>query len=37
MNKITLEELDKWIDGLEPKPQTTLVSLLKLNNFLSFI
>lgn len=23
MNKITLEELDKWIDGLEPKPQTT--------------
>lgn len=23
MNKITLEELDRWIDGLEPKPQTT--------------
>lgn len=23
MNKITLETLDKWIDGLEPKPQTT--------------
>lgn len=23
MSKITLEELDKWIDGLEPKPQTT--------------
>lgn len=23
MNKITLEELDKWIDGLEPKAQTT--------------
>lgn len=23
MNKITLEELDKWIDGLDPKAQTT--------------
>lgn len=23
MSKITLEELDRWIDGLEPKPQTT--------------
>ena len=23
MNKITLETLDKWIDELEPKPQTT--------------
>ena len=23
MAKITLEELDRWIDGLEPKPQTT--------------
>lgn len=23
MSKITLEELDKWIDGLDPKPQTT--------------
>ena len=23
MNKITLEALDQWIDGLEPKPQTT--------------
>lgn len=27
MNKITLEELDKWIDGLEPKPQTTKYSI----------
>lgn len=23
MSKITLEELDKWIDNIEPKPQTT--------------
>lgn len=23
MNKITLEELDRWIDNIEPKPQTT--------------
>jgi hypothetical protein len=23
VSKITLEELDKWIDGLDPKPQTT--------------
>lgn len=23
MNKITLEALDKWIDNIEPKPQTT--------------
>ena len=23
MNKITLEALDQWIDGLEPKAQTT--------------
>ena len=27
MNKITLEELDRWIDGLEPKPQTTKYSI----------
>lgn len=27
MNKITLEELDQWIDGLEPKPQTTKYSI----------
>lgn len=27
MNKITLEELDKWIDGLEPKAQTTKYSI----------
>lgn len=27
MNKITLETLDKWIDELEPKPQTTKYSI----------
>lgn len=27
MAKITLEELDQWIDGLEPKPQTTKYSI----------
>lgn len=27
MNKITLEELDRWIDGLEPKSQTTKYSI----------
>lgn len=27
MSKITLEELDRWIDGLEPKPQTTKYSI----------